>query len=882
MTKWIYFFDDATNPKLFNNELFGGKGKALTEMASLALPVPAGFVITTELCKYYYQNNKTLPKDFNDDLQEAIKTLEQKTGKQFGGKENPLLVSVRSGAPISMPGMMDTILNLGLNEQSVEALSQKTKNPKFALDSFRRLIQMYSSVVLDVSHHNFETILTKHQEKYKLNSDSEFNAEQLKEVIEDYLNLVEKETKAKFPAQPGEQLTSAIKAVLDSWMNPRAITYRKINKITEDSGTAVTIQSMVFGNMGETSATGVAFTRNPSNGEKYLYGEFLINAQGEDVVAGIRTPFPINAFENQESSMETMLPQPYKELKSIANLLETHFKDMQDIEFTIEQGKFYILQTRSGKRSALAAIKIAVDMVSEKLITKEEAICRVEPESLNQLLHARIDYSAPHTILTQGLPASPGAAYGAVVFSAKEAEELAGLGKVILIRHDTCPEDIKGMHVAEGILTARGGMTSHAAVVARGMGKPCVCGASNIFIDQQARILKIGEHEIRAGEFITIDGSNGKVILGEAHVIPQEFPKEFITIMQWADSLRRLDVRTNAETYMDTEAALKFGAQGIGLCRTEHMFFDPQKISLVRRMIAATTKEQRQQAIDEIFPLHKEDFKQIFALIKNLPVTIRLLDPPLHEFLPHYDPEIELLANELNLPMNIVKHRIDALKESNPMLGHRGCRLAITYPEIYEMQLKAIFHAALEVREEYGINPKLEIMIPLISNIKELELLSRQVSDTAKSIFQNSGKLINYSIGTMIELPRAALLSDQIAEYVEFFSFGTNDLTQTTYGLSRDDTGSFSKDYMDKGIFKDDPFVRIDEEGVGELIKISINKARETRGDIKFGVCGEHGGNPESIYFFETIGLDYVSCSPYRVPIARLAAAQAAVKNELK
>jgi pyruvate,orthophosphate dikinase len=872
--QWIYFFDEA---KLNENSqtILGGKGKALAEMASLKLPVPEGFIITTDLCKYYYKNNKSLPKGFVEQLQNAIKQLEGKTAKQFGGEENPLLVSVRSGAPISMPGMMDTILNLGLNEASVTGLSRQTQNSKFALDSYRRLIQMYSSVVQNISHYNFESILSKYQEKHNLNSDSELSDKHLEEVIKEYKALVFKETKTNFPNDPFEQLLSSIKAVLDSWMNPRAITYRKIHKISADLGTAVTIQSMVFGNMGEDSATGVAFTRNPSNGQNYLYGEFLINAQGEDVVAGIRTPYPINASENNAESMEQMLPQAYKELKSIASMLETHYTDMQDIEFTIEQGKLYILQTRSGKRSALAAIKIAVSMVEESLISRNEAIMRIEPESLNQLLHARIDYSKNPNIITQGLPASPGAAYGALVFSAKEAEEMAGLQKVILVRHDTCPEDIKGMHVAEGILTARGGMTSHAAVVARGMGKACVCGANNILIDQTARILKIGEHEIKAGEFITIDGSNGKVILGEANVIPQEFPKEFVTLMHWVDSIRRLQVRTNAETSMDIEASLRFGAEGIGLCRTEHMFFEPQKINLVRQMIIAITSELRQNAIDQILPLHKEDFKQIFKLTKNLPVTIRLLDPPLHEFLPHYDPEVETLAEQFDLPLNIIKHRIDSLKEFNPMLGHRGCRLAITYPEIYEMQLKAIFSAAFEAREEYNSNPKLEIMIPFVSNVKELALISRQVSQIAKEIFLSSGHLINYSIGTMIELPRAALISDQLAEYAEFFSFGTNDLTQTTYGVSRDDISSFLHSYIEHGIFKEDPFIRIDEEAVGNLIRTSIEKAKEVREDIKLGICGEHGGNPESIYFFESIKLDYVSCSPYRIPIARLAAAQA-------
>jgi pyruvate,orthophosphate dikinase len=881
MTKWIYFFDEATALEASSSELLGGKGKALAEMASLKLPVPAGFVISTDLCKYYYKNDKTIPADFTKELTRAIARLEAETGKQFGS-DNPLLVSVRSGAPISMPGMMDTILNLGLNEESVAALGRKTQNPKFAFDSYRRLIQMFSSVVLNISHHSFEQILSRYQDKYKLESDNEFSFEQLKEIIDEYNKIVQRETKTIFPSDPEEQLISAIKAVLDSWMNPRAVAYRRIHKIADDLGTAVTIQSMVFGNMGETSATGVAFTRNPSNGLKYLYGEFLINAQGEDVVAGIRTPYPINSFESPGNSMEDLLPEAFKQLKSIAELLETHYKDMQDIEFTIEQGKFYILQTRSGKRSALASIKIAVDMVEEGLISREEAICRVEPESLNQLLHARIDYSKSHTILTQGLPASPGAAYGAVVFSAKEAEELAGLQKVILVRHDTCPEDIKGMHVAEGILTARGGMTSHAAVVARGMGKPCVCGASNIVIDQTARILKIGEHEIKAGEIITIDGTSGKVILGEAHVIPQEFPAEFVTLMGWVDNIRRLKVRTNAETSLDVEAALKFGAEGIGLCRTEHMFFDPQKISLVRQMIAAPSKEQRIQAIEQILPLHKEDFKQIFALVQELPVTIRLLDPPLHEFLPHYDPEIELLASDLNMPVNTVKHRIESLREFNPMLGHRGCRLAVTYPEIYEMQLKAILEAALEAKSEYGFSPNLEIMIPFVSNIKELEILTKQISQVAKEIYMNHGKLVNYSIGTMIELPRAALLSDHIAEYAEFFSFGTNDLTQTTYGISRDDISSFLPSYIDNQIFKEDPFIRIDEDGVGSLIQTSIEKARQTREEIKLGVCGEHGGNPESISFFETIGLDYVSCSPYRVPIARLAAAQAVVKRNFK
>ena len=866
--KYIYFFNQGqADGSVHMKDILGGKGANLAEMSRLNLPVPCGFTITTELCSYYYSNHKSLPQEFLTELNQAILQLEKLSGKNFGQPINPLLISVRSGAKDSMPGMMDTILNLGLNDNTVLGLAKETKKPDFAFDSYLRFIQFYSDVVLGIPYYHFEHLREEHVS----------SGQNLQELCTQYKELVISKTGTSFPQEVNSQLIEAIKAVLESWMSPRAVKYRKIKNIYDAKGTAITIQSMVFGNMGNTSGTGVAFTRNPSTGSKQLFGEFLINAQGEDVVAGIRTPAAING--PSADTMEQILPELYREFAEIAVKLENYYKDMQDIEFTIENGKLYILQTRSGKRSASAAVKIAVDLVEEGLISKEAALLSIEPESLHQLLHARIDKNHNLPLLTKGLPASPGAATGAVVFSAEEAENLAPLKDVILVRNDTSPEDIKGMYIAKGVLTARGGMTSHAAVVARGMGVPCVCGAHNIKIDYSSQTMKIGNQIIKAGDIISLEGSSGEVILGSAPLIAPEFSEEFQKIMEWSQEFKKLGIRANAETVLDSTVAMNFGAEGIGLCRTEHMFFDMNQIEIVRQMILALEENTRREAIAKLLPIQTESFSQLFRLMKDLPVNIRLLDPPLHEFLPHNSAEEKYMAEYMNIPLTTIQERMQELKETNPMLGHRGCRLGITFPEIYEMQVQAIFAAASIVQQELQIKLNLEIMVPLISTEKEFEILKAQIENIYH--LRPDHEEINFKIGTMIELPRAALRAKQIAQKgAAFFSFGTNDLTQTTYGISRDDIASFLPAYQNANIFNNDPFSEIDEEGVGELIKLAAEYGKLGYPDIKMGICGEHGGNPKSIYFCHKIGLDYVSCSPYRIPIAKLAAAQAALLEQ--
>ena len=845
-------------------DLLGGKGAALLEMSILGIKVPPGFTISTDICKYYYKHHKSFPVAFNEELDSSIEELEIVTNKKFGG-QNPLLVSVRSGARESMPGMMDTILNLGLNDETVEHLAVISSNIVFALDSYRRLIQMYANVVLGVPLLLFESILE--------NYDDVLDEKSLREIISKFKTLTLDESGMEFPQDVNIQLKAAIRAVLNSWMSDRAVIYRRLHNIMHDFGTAVNIQSMVFGNKGKTSATGVVFSRNPSTGENKLFGEYLINAQGEDIVSGVRTPHEIDPNDS-EKSMAFIMPEAYEELKQHISLLEHHYKDIQDIEFTVEDGELYILQTRSAKRTTAAAIKIVVDMVAENMLSKEEAIMKISADSINQLLHARIDYDNAPKELAKGLPASPGAALGIVVFSPYDAEELAHHHKVILVRNDTSPEDIRGMHVASGILTVRGGMTSHAAVVARGMGRPCVCGASTIFVDESEKYLKIGNLIIKHGDEITIDGSTGKIFAGTLPLVPPTMTPEFNIFMQWVDEIRRLTVRANAETELDANAAIKLGAEGIGLCRTEHMFFRADKIALIREMIVSPNMDQRERAIAKLLPIHKEDFKSIFRIMNNMPVNIRLLDPPLHEFLPQELEEKHKLAQTLGLPWPVVESRLNALHEVNPMLGHRGCRLGITFPEIYEMQVKAIFSAIVELKTE-SIKIDLEIMLPLISDVEELRFLKNLIIEVA-----NHMEILphNYSIGTLIELPRAALGAGQIAKEADFFSFGTNDLTQTTFGISRDDIASFMPRYLSSKILDNDPFSTIDQEGVGELIKIAIERGRKTKPNLKIGICGEHGGDPRSIEFFHKLGMDYVSCSPYRIPIARLAAAQAEIK----
>jgi pyruvate, orthophosphate dikinase len=881
--KLVYNFGDgkAEGSAAMKN-LLGGKGANLAEMSLLGLPVPLGFTITTEVCDIYYKNNRQFPQELKVQVAESLKIMEQNLGINFGDEENPLLFSVRSGARASMPGMMDTVLNLGLNDKTVLGLANKSNNKRFAFDSYRRFIQMYSDVVLEVDHYNFEVLMEEKKQELGIFLDTDLTADNLEELVVLFKAKVKEETGKEFPQDVNEQLWGAIQAVFSSWMNERAITYRALNDIPESWGTAVNVQSMVFGNMGDDCATGVAFTRNPSTGDKNFYGEYLINAQGEDVVAGIRTPQNITKKDRVESgsdlpSMEESMPPVYNQLVEIYKKLELHYKDMQDIEFTVQNNKLWMLQTRNGKRTAAAAIKIAVDMVAEGLIDKNEAIKRIDPESLDQLLHPTLDPKAKVQVIAKGLPASPGAASGAVVFSSADAEKRAEKEKVILVRIETSPEDIKGMHVSQGILTARGGMTSHAAVVARGMGTPCVSGAPGLQIDVNGKFFIANGVKVLEGETITINGSNGEVILGSVPTLKPNLSSDFQTLMSWADAVRKLKVRTNSETALDCQTARDFGAEGIGLCRTEHMFFNEDRIIAVRQMILSEEIEGRKNALEKLLPMQRKDFEAIFRIMAGLPVTIRLLDPPLHEFLPHKESEIVEVAKIANVEIDYVKRRISQLSEQNPMLGHRGCRLGISFPEIYEMQARAIFEAASAVKKETGKEVLLEVMIPLVATKKELEILKKLIIRVEGEVEKQSGLKLSYMVGTMIELPRAALMAGQIAEEAEFFSFGTNDLTQTTFGLSRDDSGNFLPHYQKAGILEKDPFAELDQDGVGELIQIACERGRKTRPNLKLGICGEHGGNPNSIYFCHKVGLDYVSCSPYRVPIARLAAARVAL-----
>jgi pyruvate, orthophosphate dikinase len=882
--KWVYAFGGGTaQGRASMRNLLGGKGAGLAEMAQLGLPVPPGFTITTEVCTYFYVHGKSYPKDLRRQVDAALAQVGRLTGKKFGDAENPLLVSVRSGARASMPGMMDTVLNLGLNDVTVNALAAKSGDRRFALDSYRRFITMYSDVVLGIDHHHFEEILDDHKDRSGYTQDTDLDADDLEALVGRYKERVQDEFGKPFPQDPNDQLWGALGAVFGSWMNQRAITYRRLHNIPESWGTAVNVQAMVFGNMGESSATGVAFTRNPSTGEKKLYGEYLINAQGEDVVAGIRTPQEITEAARKQSgsdkpSMEKAFPKAFAALKRIQSTLERHYRDMQDLEFTVEQGKLWMLQTRSGKRTAEAALRIAVELAQEKLIDKKEAVTRIDPATLDQLLHPNIDPKAERNIIATGLPASPGAACGEIVFSSDEAESLKSQGrKVILVRVETSPEDIHGMHAAEGILTTRGGMTSHAAVVARGMGKPCVSGAGSLRVDYRHQTLTAGGTVLKKGDTLTIDGSTGQVLAGTVAMLEPTFAGEFGTIMKWADDLRELKVRANADTPADARAAIKFGAEGIGLCRTEHMFFDEDRILAVREMILAEDEAARRAALAKLLPMQRGDFHALFKIMGRLPVTIRLLDPPLHEFLPHTEEEIAEVAEGMGADPQRLADRARELHEFNPMLGFRGCRLAIAYPEIAEMQARAIFEAAAQTARETGKPVVPEIMVPLIAGRREFDLVKERIDATAQKVAAETGAKLKYQVGTMIELPRAALKADEIAETAEFFSFGTNDLTQTAFGISRDDAASFLGIYTAKGILPTDPFVSLDREGVGELIRIATERGRKVRKQLKLGICGEHGGDPASVAFCHEIGLDYVSCSPFRVPIARLAAAQAAL-----
>ena len=873
MKKYVYSFNEGSKEM---KGLLGGKGANLAEMTKIGLPVPFGFTITTEACNRYYDENMTIGQDLIDSIYEKVAELEEVTGKKFGSTENPLLVSVRSGAVISMPGMMDTILNLGLNDQSVEGLAALTENRRFAMDSYRRFIQMFGDVVLEIPKAKFDKVFDGQKAAKGVQFDVELTAEDLAEVITGYKEIVKAETGRDFPQEPKDQLIEAVLAVFRSWNNDRAILYRNLNGIAHDLGTAVNVQSMVFGNMGDTSGTGVAFTRNPATGENKLFGEFLVNAQGEDVVAGVRTPMNIEM-------MAEAFPQAYEDFTKISTLLEKHYKDMQDMEFTVERGKLYMLQTRNGKRTAHAAVKVAVDMVKEGLIDKATAVTRLEPEQIDQLLHPMFDKKglAAANNIAKGLPASPGAACGQIYFTAAEAVAAAETGvKVILVREETSPEDLAGMVAAEGILTARGGMTSHAAVVARGMGKCCVAGCSAILVDEEAKTMKVGDETYVEGDFISINGGDGNVYEGVIKTVEPEMSGDFGTLMEWADEIRELKVRTNADNPRDAKQALEFGAEGIGLCRTEHMFFEEERIPAIRRMILADTLEERVAALDALRPYQQGDFKAIFEVMGELPVTIRLLDPPLHEFLPQNEEDIKALADMMGITSEKLAAKVVELHEQNPMLGHRGCRLAVTYPEIAKMQTEAIISAALEVKKEQGIDLIPEIMIPLVGEVEELKYVKKVVVETADQLIKESGIEMAYMVGTMIEIPRAALTADEIAEEAEFFSFGTNDLTQMTFGFSRDDTGKLLQSYVEKEILPEDPFQVIDEKGVGKLVGMACTLGRQTRPNIKLGICGEHGGNPKTIDFCHRTGLSYVSCSPFRVPIARLAAAQAAVRNK--
>ncbi|TGT61419.1 pyruvate, phosphate dikinase [Mesorhizobium sp. M00.F.Ca.ET.170.01.1.1] len=885
MTKWVYSFGDgAAEGRASDRNLLGGKGANLAEMCNLGLPVPPGFTITTEVCNAYYANGRSYPDGLEANVLSALDHIGKITGRRFGDPSKLLLVSVRSGARASMPGMMDTVLNLGLNDETVEALAADAGDARFAYDSYRRFIQMYSDVVMGLDHEVFEEILEDQKASLGHELDTELSAVEWQGVIALYKAKVEEELGKPFPQDPHEQLWGAIGAVFSSWMNNRAITYRRLHDIPESWGTAVNVQAMVFGNMGDTSATGVAFTRNPSTGERQLYGEFLVNAQGEDVVAGIRTPQNITeaariAAGSDKPSLQKLMPDAFQAFVDISDRLEKHYRDMQDLEFTIERGKLWMLQTRSGKRTAKAALKIAVEMAKDGLITKEEAVARIDPASLDQLLHPTIDPKAARDVIGMGLPASPGAATGEIVFSSSDAEDAKAQGrKAILVRIETSPEDIHGMHAAEGILTTRGGMTSHAAVVARGMGKPCVSGAGSLRVDYRAGTMTSMGQTFRKGDVITIDGGNGQVLKGAVAMLQPELSGDFAAIMDWADAARRMKVRTNAETPLDARMARSFGAEGIGLCRTEHMFFEGDRIVAMREMILADTEKDRRAALGKLLPMQRSDFLELFEIMAGLPVTIRLLDPPLHEFLPKTEDELAEVARAMNVSADKLRQRTEALHEFNPMLGHRGCRLAVSYPEIAEMQARAIFEAAVEAGRKAGALVVPEIMVPLVGLVKELEYVKARIDAVAQSVMQETATNIDYLTGTMIELPRAAIRAHVIAEAAEFFSFGTNDLTQTTFGISRDDAASFLETYRQKGIIEQDPFVSLDVDGVGELVRIATEKGRSTRSSIKLGICGEHGGDPASIRFCEEVGLDYVSCSPYRVPIARLAAAQAAVQ----
>ena len=870
--KYVYLFKEG-NETMRN--LLGGKGANLAEMTILGIPVPQGFIVTTEACNKYYNDGKVISEEVLQQIQNHIAKLEEITGKKFGSLENPLLVSVRSGARVSMPGMMDTILNLGLNDEAVEVVAKQTNNPRFAYDSYRRFVQMFSDVVMGVEKRLFENIIDEMKEARGVHYDTELTADDLKELVVKFKELYKKEMKKDFPQDPKEQLVEAITAVFRSWDNPRAIVYRRLNDIPGEWGTAVNVQEMVFGNKGDTSGTGVAFSRNPSTGEKGIYGEYLMNAQGEDVVAGIRTPLPITKLNEQN-------PALYKQFIDIVNKLENHYKDMQDMEFTIEEGKLFFLQTRNGKRTAQAALKIAVDLVSEGMLSKEEAILKVEPKQLDSLLHPTFEATSLKNTkaIAKGLPASPGAACGKVAFTAEEAKERAEKGeKVVLVRLETSPEDIEGMIAAQGILTVRGGMTSHAAVVARGMGTCCVAGCGELKVDEEKRTLEVGGKVYTDKDYISIDGSTGN-IYGEAiKTVTPEISGYFATFMSWADEIRKLQVRTNADTPRDTKQAVEFGAEGIGLCRTEHMFFDEDRIMPMREMIVAKTEEERRRALSKLLPMQKGDFKAMYEALEGRPATIRFLDPPLHEFVPHSDEEIRELAGQMALDFEELKATVEGLHEFNPMLGHRGCRLAVTYPEIAEMQTRAVIEAAIEVKSEKGYDIVPEIMIPLVGEVKELKFVKDIVDSTAKAVMNEKGITIEYHVGTMIEIPRAALTADEIAKEAEFFSFGTNDLTQMTFGFSRDDAGKFLNDYYERKIYEQDPFAKLDQVGVGQLVKMATEKGKATRPNIKLGICGEHGGDPSSVEFCHNVGLNYVSCSPFRVPLARLAAAQAQVKN---
>jgi len=912
--KYVYFFGgEKAEGGEEKRDLLGGKGAALAEMVNLGIPVPPGFTITTEVCTYYYQNNMTYPPELEEEVKENIKKVENLMGARFGDPKNPLLFSVRSGARVSMPGMMDTVLNLGLNEETVDGLAKLTNNEWFAWDCFRRFVQMYGDVVLGLKpkgkdeHDPFEEIIDRKKREKNIKFDIEFSVEDLKELVKEFKSLIKERTGKDFPNDPYEQLWGAIGAVFRSWNNPRAKAYRELNNIPEEWGTAVNVQCMVFGNMGQDSGTGVAFTRNPATGENFFYGEYLLNAQGEDVVAGIRTPLPINKKQKTDPtqrSLEEEMPEIYDQLLRIRGTLERHYRDMQDIEFTIQRGKLWMLQTRAGKRTAFAAFKIAVDMVKEGLITKEEAIMRIEPEQLNQILRPVFDPREKEKalksgrLLTKGLNAGPGAATGQVVFNAEDAEKWAKEGKkVILVRIETSPEDIRGMNAAQGILTSRGGMTSHAALVARQMGKVCVVGCEEMEISYKDRFMRVNGREIREGNWISIDGTTGEVFEGEIKTTPSEvlqvliektlkpedsqIYQDFSLLMSWADEIKRLGVYTNADKPDQAQIAVAFGAEGIGLCRTEHMFFEGDRIDAVREMIIAEDRKEREKALSKLLPMQKNDFVGIFEVMGGRPVTIRTLDPPLHEFLPKEEKEIRSLAEKLNLSYDTLLAKIESLKEANPMLGHRGCRLGIMYPEITEMQSRAIFEAACEVKKR-GIDVKPEIMIPLVGHINELSLQKKIVDQIAKETMEKYGVEIEYKVGTMIEIPRAAITADEIAKEAEFFSFGTNDLTQTTLGMSRDDAGKFLRYYLDNGIYPYDPFQRIDEKGVGKLMEIGVELGRKTRKDLKIGICGEHGGEPNSVEFCHRIGLDYVSCSPYRVTVAKLAAARAKIKENLR